>query len=460
MTRASSLRPLAVIGAGFSGTMAALHLLPRIGARAILLCERGERFARGVAYGTDDPGHLLNVRATNMSAFPDRPNHFLDWLEGTDATLAQQVHVTEAGTFVSRHLYGSYLVSLLQTAVTSQDGAARLILVPDEVVDLVPEPGGYRLVLAGGVSHEVAGAVLAAGNLLPADTDGGTIIVNPWATAFAEGLRPGEPVVIVGSGLTMVDLALHLQRSGFEGPVVAISRRGLQPRTHHAAAGWPTPTLTDIERASPARLLRCIRREVVLAQRAGVSWHSVVDSLRPITSDLWRGLPPERQNSFLCHARPWWDVHRHRMAPPVGEAMDAMIASGFLTIRAGHVISITEAEAGPDIVFRPRNGTQPTTIQAQRVIHAAGSVALDHCGAPLMDRLIARGLVRPHHHRLGLDQDDDLALIGACGDRTPRAWALGPLGAGRFWECIAVPDIRQQAVRLATAVAVALEASR
>lgn len=277
-----------MVGAGFSGTMTALHLLPRLGSRAILLCERGERFARGVAYGTGNPGHLLNVRAANMSAYPDRPDHFLAWLGRTaPAAGTDEVRVTAAGTFVSRRLYGRYLTALLSDAVAGHDGASRLILVPDEVVDLVPAEVGYRLVLAGGVEHGVAGAVLAAGTLLPTRNDPGPYVANPWLGSFTENLRPREPVVVVGSGLTMVDVTLQLLHAGFEGPIVAISRRGLRPHVHAAATSWPTPALTARERGSPAQLLRRLRREVAAATAGGASWHGVVDSLRSLTSGLW-----------------------------------------------------------------------------------------------------------------------------------------------------------------------------
>lgn len=453
VTSPSPTLPVAVIGAGFSGTMAALHLLPRLGARPILLCERGERFACGIAYGSDDPGHLLNVRAANMSAYPEQPNHFLDWLERAPGARPEQVHATSAGTFVSRHLYGQYLTSLLNEAVAGQDGASRLILVPDEAVDLVPEADGYRLILAGGVSHKIAGAVLAVGNLLPAGTEGDRYIANPWATTFTDGLREGEPVVVVGSGLTMVDIALHLQRAGFAGPLIAVSRRGLRPHVHAATTRRPVPSFTAQECASPTLLLRRLRREVVAVSGEGASWRDVVDSLRPITSGLWRGFSPDRQDSFLRHARPWWDIHRHRTAPPVGPALEAMIASGFLTIRAGHIVNRAATDRDVRVTLRPRGAGETVTIVAQRVINAAGSRAPDRCGNPIVERLIGRGLVRPDRHGLGLDQTDDLALVGASGDRTSGLWALGPLGAGAFWECVAVPDIRQQAVHVAERMA-------
>lgn len=181
MTRADL--PIAIIGAGFSGTMTALHLLART-SRTILLCERNERFARGTAYGTAEPGHLLNVRAANMSAFPDQPEHFVAWLGRAGLTDSPDVHTTTAGIFVSRQVYGTYLTTLLGEAIAGPEGASRLILVPDEVVDLAPRPEGFELVLAGGRRQDVAGVVLAAGNLLPTRNEPGAYVANPWVSPF------------------------------------------------------------------------------------------------------------------------------------------------------------------------------------------------------------------------------------------------------------------------------------
>lgn len=71
---------VAIIGAGFSGTLQAINLLRHEGPRATLI-ERAPVAGTGLAYGAAHPSHVLNVRAANMSAFPDDPSHFVRWLE-------------------------------------------------------------------------------------------------------------------------------------------------------------------------------------------------------------------------------------------------------------------------------------------------------------------------------------------------------------------------------------------
>ena len=446
--------PIAIVGAGFSGTVTALHLLDRLPSRTLLLCERLPAFARGAAYSTHDPVHLLNVRAANMSAYPDRPAHFLEWLQrliaqSPDAELARRIQETAVGTFVPRDLYGRYLTALVREALAQDRGALRLCLVPDEVVDLEPTGQGYRLTLAGGPRHEVAGVILAAGHLFRDESGKGPYVANPWSPAVTEDLDPDRPVVILGTGLSMVDITMQLWASGFPGPVIAISRRALLPQGHVLTASWPTPAFSAAERRSLARLTRRIRREVAKALAQGVAWQSVVDSLRPITAPLRQCLPEAEQRRFLRHGRPWWDAHRHRMAPLVAQQTAGLVRQGYLQIRAGHVTGIEASGRLARVSYRPRGGSGTVSLDAQRVIEARGATAVGEAQDPLIGRLLERGLVRLDRHRLGLDVTPDLQAIGASGPVTPGLWALGPLVRGVFWECTAVPDIRLQAAQLA-----------
>ena len=96
---------VAVIGAGFSGVLTALRLLSAPDGPNVRLIEKGPRFGRGAAYATASPHHILNVRATNMSAFVEQPAHFRDWL-GARGDVGRM--------FVTRDEYGQYLQSLLR----------------------------------------------------------------------------------------------------------------------------------------------------------------------------------------------------------------------------------------------------------------------------------------------------------------------------------------------------------
>jgi uncharacterized NAD(P)/FAD-binding protein YdhS len=450
------LPPVAVIGAGFSGTMAAIQLAGALPPeRPVLLCERAEAFGAGLAYGTSNPEHLLNVRAANMSAYPDRPDHFGAWLDA--AGEPDGLRATPVGLFAPRGLYGAYLAEQLRDAIMADRGPPRLGILPDEVVDVERDGAGFRLLTACGRSHRASGIVLALGNLRPARGAGSVRFSDPWRPGALEDIDPALPVVIVGTGLTMVDAVLSLRRSGFRAKVIAVSRRGLLPRAHAASAPWTTPDFRPEERASPARLLHRVRGEVARAAAAGVDWRGVIDALRPVTRDLWQGLGTAAKRSALRHLRAYWDVHRHRMAPPAADAVRAMLEEGSLVVTRGRILSLEDGPAHATVTLRlPGGGT--ATLNAGRVIDATGVESVARVEDALATRLLERGLVRLDDLGIGLSVAPDLTALDAGGAPVPGLKALGPIVRGVFWECTAVPDIRAQAADLAAHMAAHLAA--
>ncbi len=450
-------KPIAVIGAGFSGTIATLQLLRRLpDDQPVLLCERSSDFARGMAYSPGDNTHLLNVRAANMSAISDERMHFEDWLRqraaATDGKL-DGLFDTEAGLFASRGLYGQYLRSILDHAMRQTAGHAQLRLLPDEINDVEPiEGGGFNLVCASGQKLEVAGVVLAVGNLPAEEGDDPRICSNAWDPKAWRALDDSRPIMIVGTGLTMIDLAVGIRRRGFSGTIYALSRGGLLPTRHTVTATWPTPMLTIAEERSMPLLMRRLRQEIAAAAEQGVDWRAVIDSMRPITASLWVRFSLDERRRFLRHIRRYWDVHRHRMAPPHADMVETMIADGSLKIIAGRISSMVKGENCVRVTYCPKSGTEPQVLDVQRVIKASGLEHISRTRDPLMQRLLDRGLVRMDAQGMGLDVTDGLNAIRADGDPAPRIWALGPIVRGVFWECVAVPDIRVQASHLAVSV--------
>ncbi len=451
---AGHLPPVAVIGGGFSGTMVALRLargLPP--GQDVLLCE-GAELCQGAAYATRNAAHLLNVRAANMSAFPEEPEHFETWLTAQADIAAGQGLQTDAGRFVSRAVYGRYLRGLLDEAIAGDAG--RLLTLPREIVDLERDGRGFRLLAADGTTTQAAAVVIAVGNLPPVPAACGLHVTNPWSPGTVQGLLADLPVLILGTGLTMVDLLLDLREAGFAGPVTALSRRGLLPHAHAGVQSWPTPVLSPGERASLALLLGRVRWEVARARAQGVDWRAVVDSLRPLTAEIWRSLAPADRNRFLRHLRPYWDVHRHRLAAPVAAELAAMQESGFLERQRGRVLDL-RFDAGHVVATIRRHGEAVPQVRIfQRVINATGLQTAARADSALVRALLRRRLARLDAWEYGLDVTDGLEVRDPAGRVVPRLWALGPIVRGVFWECIAVPDIRVQARLVAERVCQAL----
>lgn len=432
---------VAIVGSGFSGTLQALNLLRHDGPRAVLI-ERAAEAGRGVAYGAAHPNHVLNVRAANMSAFPDQPDHFVRWLEARGATAA-------APLFVPRLIYGEYLREMLATARAA--APARLTVVQGEVIDLI-EDGGVALRLADGGRVAADAAVLAVGNLPPHDPPGLDAAAlagpgyqrDPWSASAVADLRDGDTVLLLGAGLTMVDVALTLEARGFGGRIVALSRRGLLPRSH-AAASPPWARIGECPRCSASQLVRRVR-----GRARAVGWREAVDELRPFTQAMWGSAGEAERSRFLRHLRPWWDVHRHRLAPPVAERLAAMQADGRLTVVAGKTIAFAERGEGVEVAWRPRGAVQAERTVVRRVVNCTGPLGdLHRTREPLLRALLDRGAIRADSARLGIDVDRSAAAIGADGRASARLFAVGPMTRGAFWEIVAVPDIRAQTWTLA-----------
>lgn len=318
-----------------------------------------------------------------------------------------------------------------------------------------PIIGGLDLETACGRCHGVDAAILALGNFPPARTGNLADALSPWeshALDGLDGLDPARPVLLVGTGLTMVDTCLELLARGFQGPIHALSRRGLLPLPHAATpAPWDV-RLEAADRRSLLHLLRAVRRAVAAADAAGIGWHAVLDALRPQVQSLWQTLSAVDRHRFLRHLRPWWEVHRHRLAPTVAGTIRAARSAARLNILAGRIERIVPAESGARVYWSRRGGTAGQPLDVQCVINCTGpEVDVTRVNDPLLRQLLADGLVRPDPWRLGLDASAQGGIARRDGEVSQRLFAVGPVARGALWEVTSVPDIRSQAEQVAMA---------
>ncbi|HYO75142.1 MAG TPA: FAD/NAD(P)-binding protein [Thermoanaerobaculia bacterium] len=416
---------VAIIGAGASGTLTAVQFA-RIGgpgARGALI-EAGARAARGLAYGTPYGAHLLNVPAGRMSALPEDPEHFLRWLRGRIAT-------AEAGTFAPRPLYGDYLASLL----AERDTYERVTRVGGTAVGLTRDEDDWIVHLHDDRTVRAQNVVLALGNLPPADPlqlQGEVpleYVRDPWAPGAAIGLAADAPVLLIGTGLTAIDVAMAIRAEGHTGPIYALSRHGRLPQPHAPSTARP---LASVPFATPLEALRWVRSQE--------EWRSAIDSLRPHTSTIWRNWSDAQRASFLRHLRSLWDVHRHRAAP-------AVLAELRLQVLRGRIVSMSGAL---DVIWQPRGSDATRTLQVARAINCTGP-ASDYArlDLPLVVQLRRAGWLVPDALRLGVETADDGRLLGSDGQPVDGLYTLGPLRRPALWESTAIPEIREQAAALA-----------
>jgi len=435
-----------IIGGGFSGTMQAINLLRHHGPRATLIERRAVRLGRGVAYNAASDDLLLNVRAANMSALPDDPAHFARWLA--------EHHPERAGGFAPRNIYGAYLRAQLDAAAAG--AGDRLDLIAGDVVDVVPEADRVTVHLRDGGRVQADVAVLAVGNLPPHDPPGfdpdrlgpDLYARDPWRQDIAEELEREDSVLLLGTGLTAIDAALLLDARGFAGRIIALSRRGQVPHAH-----WDQPRdaqeLRERPPASASKLVRFMRDR---ADARG--WRDAVDDLRPVTQMMWGAASDMERARFLRHLRPYWDVHRHRLAPYVAARIDALRAAGRLHFVAGKTVEAVARNGGVSVRWRARGAERDQAMTVRRVVNCTGPQGdLLRSDDPLLAHLRDKGQVRADRLRLGLDVDAQSRVIDAAGHAQERLFAIGPMTRGGLWEVVAVPDIRNQVWALARKLA-------
>lgn len=427
---------VAVVGAGAAGTLVALHLLRReaSGALHLTVIDPDRGTGPGVPYRTTDPRHLLNVPAGKLGVDSAEPLDFVAWLRGNGRP------GTGPEDFVSRGLFGRYLSGTFERA-----RGDRVSRVHRRAVAVTSRGDGLSVVLDDGDITHADTVILAAGPNTPGTSwapahlrDSGRFIRDPWRPGALEDIPEGGDVLLVGTGLTMADLARSLRRSGRT--LHAISRSGLLPRAHGSYSAVPVPTFAMDHGQVLERSVRYVQD--VMAQ--GGDACAAVDALRPHVGALWSAMTAGEREVFLRKYRRLWDIHRHRLAPQSAAQLERDITDGVLRIhRAELVESLT---SGSQIKATLSTGQ---VLDVCAVVNCTGpQYDITSSADPLWNQLLDDGLVRPGPLSLGLDTDSSGRLRP--GDLP--MWTLGPLRRGNLWETTAFTEIRAQAEGLAALI--------
>jgi uncharacterized NAD(P)/FAD-binding protein YdhS len=452
---------IAIVGAGFCGAVAAIHLLrdPRWGAARVVLIERPGRGVGGVAYDVGSEHLLLNVPAQRMSAFEDEPDDFLAFLRSRDPA-------TEPARYARRREFGEYLAARLdgaaRAALLRDDGRVALEPLAGDVRDLLRDPlGRLRLIVdTDRTALELVpdAVLLATGNVAPQAPRW----VEPWmpeesryADAWSAGALAAAPadgtVVLLGTGLTTVDLAIELRARGYAGRLLALSRHGLLPRVDDGPAPAPLPgdlppsLEHDDGPLHMAALVRTLHAQADALAARGRDWRSLVAAVRARVPSLWARLDTRERSRFLRHARTYWETHRHRMPATLAAQIGAEIRAGTLEILAGRVLAAHRADGdrGLALQVRERGGQAIRDIVASRVVNCTGAVG----GAPLLapwPALLACGSATRDPLGLGVLTDEDGRLLDRDGAPQPDLYYAGPMWRAQHWEMTAVPELRRR----------------
>ena len=462
--KTSRLHTIVILGAGYSGTLTSVNILRKAVSEGIhiLLIEGRLPFARGLAYHSWDDNLLLNVPAGNMSALADEPGYFVSYCQNIDPAF-------NAHSFISRRIYGDYLEHTLAQA--EKESLAVLHKVEGHAVAVHPfvDSTGFSVQMANGEIFSADQLVLAFGHLLPKNpglpsdffaTD--SYIGNSWDFAALDGIDHDCPVLLIGSGHTAIDTLFRLT-SSHPRKVFLVSRRGLRPHVHRSMA-HQTPLLV----AFPSYLhevpctvrayLHALRNEVAKRERCGGNWRDVINELRPHTSAIWSRFNLAERRRFLIHTVAFWDIHRHRISPSAHWRLTQMLNSGQVEIIPAYIQSYDPCDEGVNVRLRLRHEETTKVVRVDTVVNCTGpNYNISTSTMPLIKQLSNDGLLKQDSMKIGLELDDQYQLIDSHGTPVNRLYYVGPMLKARYWEAIAVPELRGHTLDLAKIILAEIE---
>lgn len=443
-------RKIAIIGGGLSGSLLGIHLLKyhKNSPLELFIYEKSpDKLCRGIAYASALPYQLLNVPVKGMSLFEEDPLHFLDWL------IAHHIRV-EATDFVSRKLFGDYVADTFQLAVNNCKNH-KVNIINHEVTDLLDQENHIKVVSPGHRTIAVSKVFLCTGNFPPPHLPGLSeelirnprYVTDPWSGAYLERVSSDDTVLIVGTGLTMVDQVMSLFKTRqFCGQVIALSRNGYLPLAHGEAPVYQPKEMLRSDGCSLPDVYRWFRTEVSLAEEQGKNYRSVLDAIRPLLPEIWGKLSLKDKARFMRHLRPFWEIHRHRIPENTAAFIRQLIGQKKLTILAGRIQQVKQGNEGSfRLTYCPRGQDISQYIDAKWLINAIGPQS-DHkkINSALYRNLLDAGTVITDEFSLGIRVLPGGVILGPNGLENHRLLVVGPPAKGTFWESTALREIRAQ----------------
>lgn len=443
---------IGIVGGGFSGLMTAYHILTLSeNPVQVKLFNVHRPLGKGTAFSTNEELHLLNVAAANMSALPESPDHFSEWIlkhypEYTGRDLTKE--------FVPRKLYGEYL----QDFVKALSKDKNFISIGKEVQD-IEALNDSLLVRTADEDHNVDAVILATGNLLPAkliEKDSPYFINDPWDfNEIRKKASTAERLLILGTGLSMIDIVLQLDHDGFEKEILCVSSNGLLPKQHKFGNKYPD-YLNELNECKDLNsVFSCIKKHLQNAQNQGYSRESVIDVLRPFSQEIWTRFNQEDQQRFLRHLKHSWNVLRHRIPASSAQVIEKKKLEGLLQINAGKLVKAEDSGKGLKVELKLKRSKSPVVVDNCLVINCTGPLAdYRKTNSPLFRNLFSKGLATFGNSGLGLNAMHTGELLTATGDVIKDMYTLGPPLKSVLWETTAVNEIRKQAKKLAKTVCI------
>lgn len=360
--------------------------------------------AFGTAYRTNNPRHLLNVEAGRMSPFEDRIS-FPQWLADHYAFNGYSVKSERwVNQFVPRMWYREYLLSLLRN---TED--------VDNIYRVLPKSYAHtwtqllhldKVLLCLGAKHRAFRMVHR----------GGAHVKNPWHFNYAEldGIPARSRIMIMGTGLTAIDTAISVWEHLPLAHIDFVSNHGEFPQLHIP------------EKDEPLRMRFKLPEKVTVRyvfdrfeEHKVHGWRSLMSTFRRQWNDVWTRMDSRQRKIFLKHYKHLYDVHRHKMVPQTKAYLDQ------------HSYQVWSVDA------------YDWNVVPHYTFNATGISTLPYEN-DLLVNMQQRGICCFSRSMLGVTTNQQCKVVGS----TDNVWLVGAYLKDTFWECTAIPDIKNH-IRIA-----------
>nr|WP_294773694.1 FAD/NAD(P)-binding protein [uncultured Flavobacterium sp.] len=455
------MKTIGIIGAGFSGTMTAVQLIEKSDSPfEIIIINERETLNKGFAYNPYSDKHLLNVISGKMSAFPDQPDHFLDWVMTKDA-FKDKDNVLIANSFLPRKLYGEYLVSIWDNALkVAQSKNINVTVIDSFVVDLQTQDLTVTLWLDNNQVITVDDCVITSGNQIPRNPkiknvdfyQSKNYFQNPWKANSVQNTNPDLPVLIIGNGLTMVDTVIGLIEQGFKNEIYSISPNGFNILPHRHNGLKYTKLGEELrEDMNLTDLVSLVNKHIKTVRSYGATAEPVIDSLRPFTQNIWKRFTAEEKKIFMSRLRHLWGVARHRIPIHTHDKLQQLRIDGKLNINSGKLLNLTETNGFIRVEYFDKKDNVVKTLKVSRVINCTGPetdlMNTENC---FLKNCLLKGILKQDFLKLGIvTNTDTFQVINSHEKAQPHLFTIGCNLKGELWESTAVNELRSQAEKLA-----------
>lgn len=455
------MRKIGIIGVGFTGTMTAVHLINKASEPCeIILMNERQSLNRGIAYNPYSNKHLLNVPAGKMSAYADKPDHFLDWVLQQNA-IEEKDSKLVANSFLPRKLYGDYLCEIWEEA---KNNAAlkniTLTVINSFVVDLDVSENSVSLWLDNAMALQLDECVIATGNQIPRNPqilnmdfyNSEKYFQNPWKIKSVKNTAKHLPILIIGNGLTMVDTVFGLLEEDFKGEIYSISPNGFNILPHRANGLKYSRLVEELkEDLSLFELLKLVHKHIKTQRKNGISAEAVIDSIRPHTQKIWKSLSEKEKQLFMHKLRHLWGVARHRIPMHSHDKIQQLRIDGKLHINSGKIINFEEKEDFIAVEYFDKKEGITKSLHVSRIINCTGpETDLMNAEKNFLKNCLLKGILTQDNLKLGITTNTEtFQIINSEGKPHPNLFTLGSNLKGELWESTAVNELRTQAEALA-----------